>query len=122
MQCSTRRHSYRKNQYIILDFFVPLIITGQNGQQQENSPLENPSKRAMLDSSVDQAGYSLHLLYSYTMQTPGKNLIIIFYRFCVVHIKNKMSSWRRIDSGESSSSDAVMRAVRGDLWTLCPKA
>jgi len=61
-----------------------------NGGSQASSEASlesSPSKRM---ESSDQSGYSLHLLYSYTMQTP--------------------------DSGESSSGDAHrMRAVRGDL-------
>lgn len=53
------------------------------------SLMTSESTKRMADASTDQPGYSLHLLYSYTMQTP--------------------------DSGESSSGDAVLRAVRGDM-------
>ncbi|XP_046443343.1 LIM/homeobox protein Awh-like isoform X1 [Daphnia pulex] len=64
-----------------------------NGQQPVSMPPElenlNAGNGIKRMESSEQAGYSLHLLYSYTMQTP--------------------------DSGESSSSDAVMRSVRGDL-------
>ncbi len=45
-----------------------------NGQQPVSLPpdLENPGNGIKRMDSSEQAGYSLHLLYSYTMQTPGE--------------------------------------------------
>lgn len=51
-----------------------------NGQQPVSMPTELENMNAgngiskRMESS-EQAGYSLHLLYSYTMQTPGENTI-----------------------------------------------
>ena len=52
-----------------------------HGQQPVSMPTELENMNAgngiskRMESS-EQAGYSLHLLYSYTMQTPGENTII----------------------------------------------
>lgn len=61
------------------------------GQLPETMMLENPSsKRMQLDSSMDSAGYSLQLLYSYSsMQTPGKSEIgLIRVKGTALHVRS----------------------------------
>ena len=59
---------------VILKLFYVCLFWIGGSQVSEASLESSPSKRM---ESSDQSGYSLHLLYSYTMQTPG--MITPFY-------------------------------------------
>lgn len=68
----------------ILPAFFCVFLKPGNGQQPVSLPTElenNPGSGIKRMDSSEQAGYSLHLLYSYTMQTPGETFSIYTFHF-----------------------------------------